>query len=159
MQGKITALTSRQLLLFLFVVALGLSASGFILEYSFGAAPCRMCWWQRYVHYILAVVAALGLLTRKDKTAALGASLASLTGLFIAVWQTGGQYKWWQLPEFCVGKSAVQSTLTDLSSAFANLPPRCDEVGFTILSFSLAEWNIPAMLLTFWVAILIFKKK
>lgn len=154
----LTDYSVRQLTILLFTIALLLSISGFVLEYGFAAAPCRMCWWQRYVHYILAGVALLGLIVGRYTLAAVGTILMSLAGFGIAIWQMGGQYKWWQLPEFCMGKNTGATTLTDLSSAFANLPPRCDEVNFTILNFSLAEWNIPAMLLTLLISILIMKK-
>lgn len=152
-------LTSSQKFLLLFVVSFILILSAYVLEHYFNALPCRMCWWQRYVHWGLAGLAALALVVRCYKPFALAALGASLAGLFIAVWQMGGQYKWWTLPEFCQGDAELKTTLSDLSTAFATLPPRCDEVNFAIFGFSLAEWNIPAMLLTALLSYMILKNK
>ncbi len=149
--------TTRQLTLLLLFTATALTASGFILEHVFHAAPCRMCWWQRYVHWTIAGIATIALITKCYKPAALLSLSASAAGFGIAVWQMGGQNKWWKLPEFCQGNTELQTTVTDLATAFATLPPRCDEVNFTILNISLAEWNIPTMLLTALISILIIK--
>lgn len=151
-------LTPHQLTLLLLVTAAALTASGFILEHVFHAAPCRMCWWQRYAHWSIIALATFGLITKCYKPAALTTLAASATGLGIAIWQMGGQNKWWKLPEFCQGNTELQTTVADLATAFATLPPRCDEVNFTILNISLAEWNIPAMLFTAIVSLLIIKE-
>lgn len=143
-------LTQKQVLILLFVGAVGLCVSAFVLEYGFGALPCRMCWWQRYVHWALVVCAGIGLLlpARWRWGALVDCCWISLVGLGIAVWQAGSQLSLWKLPDMCQGSGAVLAESTDLLSALQNMqpPPACDDWGFTIFGLSLAMWNVFVML-------------
>ena len=144
----------RQLMALIALVALALIVGAFVLEHGFNAAPCRMCWWQRYGHWVLAVLACAGVVA-----AQLGARLRVLTAAFagvllaalasggIGAWQAAGQLGWVELPAVCQGAAAHLAAQGDLLASLQAFvaPPRCDARGFEILGLTLAMWNVLAM--------------
>ncbi|RYE61189.1 MAG: disulfide bond formation protein B [Hyphomicrobiales bacterium] len=142
-------LTQRQTLLLLLALGVLLSASGFVLEHGFGVIPCKMCWWQRYAHWGIAGLAALGLTTpRAARPALMGIIAVAATGLFIAGWQFAAQHGWLPFPPTCASNpNAVLASGDDLLAAInqTKIVP-CDLETFKLLGLSLAGWNIPASL-------------
>ncbi len=141
--------TPRQILLLLALFAAVLSASGFVLEYGFGVIPCKMCWWQRYVHWAILVLAMTGHTFPKfQRHAAAAILVAALTGLAIAGWQFAAQHGWLPFPASCASDaSQAFSSADDLLNNLnrVKIVP-CDKETFKLLGLSLAGWNIPAML-------------
>ncbi|HEX2859918.1 MAG TPA: disulfide bond formation protein B [Alphaproteobacteria bacterium] len=142
----------------LLALMLALIATGFVLQYGFRVLPCEMCWWQRYAHMAVAVFAALGLLIQNPRAqqAAAGAiAAAALGGLAIACWQYAAQHGWLPFPAQCTSSSA--KPLADAANLLASLKNiqivPCDRETFSLLGLSLAGWNIPAMLVTIYVAL------
>ncbi len=142
----------RRWLLGLALLAVGLSASGFVLEYGFGVIPCPMCWWQRYVHWAIAAVALLAAVKPlRPVVAGAGGVIAllALAGLGVAVWQFSAQHGWLPFPASCTSHgSEALVTGGDLLAAMqqTHVVP-CDRETFKLLGLSLAGWNIPSMLL------------
>lgn len=130
------------------VFCLGLIVSAFVLEHGFGVVPCQMCWWQRYVHWGLAAVAAIGvMMPRHAKIWGFGLAALAMVGLYIAVWQTGAQVGWWQFPASCAGwGQTLAHDATDMLAAMARtkIVP-CDKEQFRLFGLTLAMWNIPCM--------------
>ncbi len=142
------SLTPRHLLQGLALYALGLLAAGLLLEQGFGVLPCPMCWWQRYAHAAIALAALAGVLAKRPTVGAATAGFAATAGLTIASWQVAAQQGLLPYPASCAGDDQILAVGADLLSAMANttvIP--CDLETFTLLGFSLAAWNIPAMLL------------
>ncbi len=138
---------SQKYLQLIFGAAIILTATAFTLENAFGAIPCEMCWWQRYIHWAIGAAALVGLYIHQ-KSGFILTFLLSLLGLGIAIWQVLAQNKILPLPESCKGGDALLAQGADLLISLQNaqpLPP-CDEVNFTIFGLSLAAWNIPTML-------------
>lgn len=141
--------TTRQILLLLALFAALLSVSGFVLEYGFHVIPCKMCWWQRYAHWAILVLAMTGhTLPKYERPALIAIVLAALAGLVIAGWQFAAQHGWLPFPAAC-GADAAQ-TFSSADNLLNNLNRvkivPCDKETFTLLGLSLAGWNIPAML-------------
>lgn len=145
-------MTQRHAILLLLALGLTLSAAGFILQYGFGVIPCQMCWWQRYAHWAIAALAALGLAaqaTRRSPALPLtGIIVAAATGLAIAAWQFAAQHGWLPFPPTCVtDPNAILAPAEDLLTAMnqVKIVP-CDQENFKLIGLSLAGWNIPASL-------------
>lgn len=142
----------RRWLFGLALLAAGLSASGFVLEYGFGVMPCPMCWWQRYVHWAIGAVALVAAL-KPARPVVLAASggimLLALGGLGIAVWQFSAQHGWLPFPASCTshGSEALVMGGDLLAAMQATHVVPCDRETFKLLGLSLAGWNIPSMLL------------
>lgn len=153
--------TRRRVLLLLAALALVLSASGFVLEHGFGVIPCKMCWWQRYVHWAIFGLAALGLIRpHLARTMLSLVIMVAIVGLGIAAWQFAAQHGWLPFPPTCgADDSQTFAAGEDLLAALnqTKIVP-CDKENFKLLGLSLAGWNIPSMLLAMVLASLGLKK-
>lgn len=153
---KLTATSTPFALIAIF--ALGLSASGFILEYGFQVIPCPMCWWQRYAHWAIAAIAAVAFVYAQNRKLKPHCFIpmhyliivTALGGLAIALWQFAAQNGWLPYPASCTSESAqALANAADLLAALNNQPPvivPCDKETFKLFGLSLAAWNIPSML-------------
>lgn len=151
-------LSPRQLLCGVGLLALGLLASGFVLEYAFDVLPCQMCWWQRYAHVAIALCALLGA-WKSTKYGAIGVALSALAGAGVAGWQVAAQQHWLPFPASCTSGGETAVLGADLMAAMAQVKViPCDLETFTILGLSLAAWNLPLMLLCAGVAVKILIK-
>ena len=140
----------------LFIMGLGVTCAAFVLEYVFHAEPCTMCWWQRYVHWSVLGLAAIGLMSSiiVRRFLLILTIFVGAIGLAIACWQAGAQLDLWGLPPVCSGGAGQASVSADLLGALQGFkaPPQCDDSGFTIFGLSLAMWNIPTMLAIIFIA-------
>ena len=99
----------------------------------------------------------MAIVLRKPKKGLFLVIIFASVGLYIAAWQVLAQNGILELPASCgqpTGK--VFDNSADLLAALNAgnvLPPKCDEVNFTILGYSLAVWNIVAMAFTILAAI------
>jgi disulfide bond formation protein DsbB len=143
---------------FLLAFAMLLTLAGLVFEYGLGVIPCQMCWWQRYVHWALVALAALGWIwPQKGPRFVFVFAFcgAALFGLYIAGWQFAAQHGWTLFPPSCTGEGHVLAeNAVDLLDAMQHtkIVP-CDKETYRFLGVSLAGWNIPAMLLVLVVAV------
>lgn len=141
----------------------GLVTTAFILQHGFGVLPCPMCWWQRYAHISILILALLGLAAPSLRRQLLLAIAATATvGLAIAIWQFAAQQHWLPYPPTCTSAAAqALSGAADLLAALNNQPPviPCDKETFHLLGLSLAAWNIPTMLATLLFSLWNFKQQ
>lgn len=146
--------TVQRRLALIAIMAAFLSASGFILEYGFNVLPCPMCWWQRYAHYIILLMAVVGFYVPSiARYAKLGIVLAALCGLGVAMWQFAAQHAWLPFPASCSSTHVSYSAAENLLAAMqATKVIPCDKELFKLFGLSLAGWNIPNMMLVVWLA-------
>ena len=119
--------------------------SALFFEHVMGLHPCKMCIWQRIPHYITIGLAAISLIpqVRKYSRPVLGLmSLSLLVGASIAFWHSGVELKLLEGPSSC---SAAMSLTGDpsalLDQILATPAIRCDEVPWSFLGLSMANWN------------------
>jgi disulfide bond formation protein DsbB len=149
-----------------FLLALGMMlmvASAYVLENYFGAIPCQMCLWQRYVHWAVLGLAGVGCLLpfTKLRKALVGlVAVAAAVGLYVAGWQTLAQLHVLPWPPSCTGDYMALSSAEDLlASLNQNRTIPCDKEGFKLFGLTLAMWNIPVMLAVMvWAKIAMGKK-
>ncbi len=141
-------LEPKKLIVLLLIAGVSLILSAFFIEHVLGAKPCIMCWWQRYIHWAITAICIIGFTTKKHILAFYGVTIASLSGFVVAIWQTLVQQKILPTP----GCGATEDIMPLNSSALINsinngayTLPSCDKIDFTILGFSLANWNIIVM--------------
>jgi disulfide bond formation protein DsbB len=116
-----------------------------VLQYGFGAEPCRLCIWQRYPHLVLVALGLLGYWFRPAPALAAGA-LVALGGAALGAYHFGIEQGYWALPEGCAAGASAAS-IEELKQLLAGAPPACDQVGFTLLGLSLSAWNVVVSLL------------
>ena len=120
-----------------------------VFEHGFGLAPCIMCLWQRWPHWL---VVALGALALACSRSAAGATLtqpllglmamALLAGAGIAFWHAGVEFGILPGPAACGGGvSLAGDTAAVLDNLLAAPVVRCDAVAWSFLGISMAGWN------------------
>lgn len=125
----------------------GALATAFIAQYGFDVLPCKLCWYQR-APYALAVVMG-GLALAKQPYGARSRLFLAIAaaGFFVstgmAVYHTGVEQHWWEDIVACAVQplnSPDPATLREQLLAAPNIP--CDEITWTFLGLSMANWNI-----------------
>lgn len=114
-----------------------------------GLAPCELCLWQRWPHWIV-ILGALAALPFARRLGTGGRSaLIALTGLVwlagagIAGFHVGVEQHWWPGLEACgTGGIGAGAGFDDLKAAILAAPViRCDEVPWSLFGVSLAGYN------------------
>ncbi|WP_448585786.1 disulfide bond formation protein B [Thermaurantiacus sp.] len=119
-----------------------LAASGSLLLAALGfqilggLAPCEMCHWQRWAH--LAVIA-LALPALRYPALFPAAALAMLAAAALGLFHAGVEQRWWAGPTRCAATVPAGEDL--LGHILAAPLVRCDQIPWSLLGLSMAEWN------------------
>jgi disulfide bond formation protein DsbB len=111
-----------------------------------GYAPCAMCLWQRWPHWVavalgLAVWALRpGAAAGVPPLAALGA-LAALATAGLGLFHTGVERGWWEGPAACSGPGLGGLGGAELLSLEGPALVPCDAVAWAFAGLSMASWN------------------
>ena len=128
--------------------SLALLLAAWFFEFVVGLAPCAMCYWQRWPHMAAVAIAALGL-AALPRPAAVGigvaGALAAGTSAGLGVYHSGVERGWWEGPASCTGGALDLGGLSgaDLLDPAAAAPiVMCDEIAWTFLGLSMANYNV-----------------
>lgn len=116
-----------------------LGALGF--QYLGGLPPCEMCYWQRYAHVVVMViaVAAFALDSRAVCWLAIGAMLAASA---LGFYHAGVEQHYWEGVTSCASSMRAGMSQDEiLSNILASPMVRCDQVPWKFLDLSMACWN------------------
>jgi len=119
-----------------------IGALGF--QYIGGLRPCDICYWQRYVHVAVVVLAVAALVARGSlRTALFGLAVAALAmSAGVALYHMGIEWKWWPGPQTCSGAIPRGLSPEELRRRIMETPPvRCDEIAWSLFGLSMAGWN------------------
>ncbi|MFY0619220.1 disulfide bond formation protein B [Shimia sp.] len=126
-------------LLTAFSVSMILGAWAF--EFIGGLAPCKLCYYQRYPHWLAAGAGALALATGTiflAYVAAVGAAASGIIGLY----HTGVEQKWWEGPSTCTSGDVSNMSSDDLFNQIMAAPiVRCDDIPWQMFGLSMASYN------------------
>lgn len=119
------------------------------LQYGFGVQPCVLCIWQRVPVGTAAILAlAAYVMHRGGKPvwwllALCAVVFAVESGL--AIFHTGVERHWWLGTSGCTIQHPLHgNNAEDLRQQLLNtVVARCDEISWTFLGLSLANWNVP----------------
>jgi len=143
------ALSARQTLLAIGLLAFALALGGAVLAHFLGLAACPLCIVQRMLYLLLALLAGGALLARywivvrRILAAAMSATAAS--GVFVAAYQVwlqrfappnttcGGDLPWWESFVYWAGERVP---LLFQASGL------CSDPAWKFLGLSLAEWSL-----------------
>lgn len=112
----------------------------------FGFEPCALCLRQREVYWVALAVGLGGFVLARGpyrRPAALALGVLFLTGLAVAVFHAGAEWKFWPGPATCgASVSAVSAqAMADLLGGAKMHAPACDEASWRMLGLSMAGWN------------------
>lgn len=133
----------------LLAAAAGSLAFAYSAENFFGIAPCELCLYQRVPYAVVIALALLALLIRKnDKKARclLGlCAVAFFVNMGIAFYHSGVELHWWGGTDDCAANPLLATDPALVREALMNTPVvRCDQINFTFLGFTMANWNVLA---------------
>lgn len=122
-----------------------------VFQYGFGFDPCILCLWQRVPFVAAFLLAALSLAPGLRKVAPVFLALcagAFLIGAGLALFHTGVERHWWLGTSGCAITPLNGATPADLRTALLGTPTaHCDEISWSFLGLSMANYNIPLSLL------------
>ncbi len=131
------------------VAALG---SAMVLQFGFDLEPCVLCLWQRAPYAVAAMVSLMACVWRpyhdRRMRIFMGfCAAAFFAGAAIAAFHTGVERHWWLGTEGCAIKPLHGATPADLRAELLGMASaRCDEIRWTFLGLTLANWNVPLSL-------------
>lgn len=121
--------------------SLSMILGAWAFEFIGGLAPCKLCYYQRYPHWVATGAGALALLTGIGVlayVAALGAAVSGAVGLY----HTGVERSWWEGPNSCTSGDVTGMSADDLFDQIMSAPiVRCDEVPWEMFGLSMASYN------------------
>ncbi len=116
-----------------------------------GYAPCTLCLRQREVYWVAGSIALVGIVVQRllalQRLALVFNALLALifaTGMAVAIYHAGAEWKFWPGPTTCASTGAAVSleSLTAIANGTAKIkPPACDEAAWRFLGISMAGWN------------------
>lgn len=153
---RFLALSARESALALFAMSVGSLLMAYVAETFFGVAACELCIYQRVPYAVvvfLSLVAFVGMIYGHKKTAQilfLLCAFAFFVNAGIALFHSGVELHWWVGTDGCAVNPLVMQNLKDPAAMRAALMAapvvRCDEINFTFLGCTMANWNILASL-------------
>lgn len=142
---KSTLTNPKQMLHLLGLGSLFLMMMALYFEHFMGLHPCKMCIWQRIPH--IAIIG-LGLLSFVPNLQPLHRpllvlmSVILLIGAGIAFWHSGVELKIFSGPASCSAAMSLSGDPSALLDQILAAPiVRCDEVPWSFLGLSMANWN------------------
>lgn len=126
-------------------------AAAFAFQFM-GYSPCKICIWQRWPHALAILIGIVWLIAQDTRLLILGL-LSTLVAVSLAIYHSGIEQKWWLGPQSCTSTGIGDLSTAELFSKIMNAPiVRCDEVVWSFLGFSMANWNalLSFMLALFW---------
>jgi disulfide bond formation protein DsbB len=140
------ALTMPKSVLIVLAGAVVALAFALLMQYGFGLHPCVLCLWQRAPFGAVIVLAGLASLAamRRYASALLALSaLAYLTGAGLAIFHTGVERHWWLGTSGCSITPLSGTSTEDLRTQLLHtVVARCDEIAWTFLGLSMANYNV-----------------
>ncbi|HEU0118508.1 MAG TPA: disulfide bond formation protein B [Alphaproteobacteria bacterium] len=123
----------------------------FILQYGFGVEPCILCLWQR-VPYGVAIAASLVAwlwqpYSKQTQGLLALCALAFTVSTGLAIFHTGVEQHWWLGTNGCAVVPLHGASVEDLRTQLLHtVVAHCDQISWTFLGLSLANWNLPLSL-------------
>ncbi|MBO9395974.1 disulfide bond formation protein B [Shimia sp. R9_2] len=134
-------MTQKHVFLLLTGFSVSMVLGAWTFEFIGGLAPCKLCYYQRYPHWVAAgagALAALSGMTLLAYVAAMGAATSGLIGLF----HSGVERGWWEGPSTCTSGDITGMSADDLFNQIMSAPlVRCDEIPWQMFGLSMANYN------------------
>ncbi len=144
---------SRYFYWFVGVFFFSLLSVGYMAEYLFGINPCSLCMFERYVMMsILAMSLGVVISGIDHKFVTSIICLLTFSGVALCVYHIGVEFKWWDMPQSCIGNVSLVSTdpvemLKSLQAQMKNQKvARCDKINWYLFKLPASWWTLGAFL-------------
>jgi disulfide bond formation protein DsbB len=135
-------MTKKQLISLASFGSLAIIIGAYSFEYIGGFLPCKLCYWQRYPHFLNILIFPILYLLQMRILIFIGMS-SMLISTVLAFYHVGVEQKYWLGPSSCTNSSIEGLTTDQLLTQIMNAPlVRCDEIAWEFIGVSMAGWNV-----------------
>jgi len=135
-------MTIRQLITLASFSSMAVILAAYYFEFIGGFLPCKLCYWQRYPHFINILIFPFFYFFPIRSFIFIGMG-SMLVSIILALYHVGVEQKYWLGPNSC-SKASIDGLTTDqLLDQIMNAPiVRCDEIAWELIGISMAGWNL-----------------
>ncbi|APR99222.1 disulfide bond formation protein B [Wolbachia endosymbiont of Folsomia candida] len=114
----------------------------YILEYFFNMLPCKLCTYERVIHYIAGLIA-IACILKNNKILIYMIFCSYIIGAVISFYHIGLEFHWFYDVVGCTEQTSANASVEELRNNLLNpnYSPSCDRP-YYILGLSLATWNL-----------------
>ena len=134
-------MTTKHLITIACISSLAVILGAYSFEYIGGFLPCKLCYWQRYPHFLNILIFLLFYFFPMRSLIFVG-MLSMLVSTILALYHVGVEQKYWPGPNSCSNSSIEGLTTDQLLEQIMSAPlVRCDEIAWELIGISMAGWN------------------
>ena len=134
-------MTAKQLITIASFSSLAVILTAYYFEYIEGLFPCKLCYWQRYPHFMNILIFPIFYFFPMRSLIFIGMG-SMLISISLAFYHVGVEQKYWPGPNSCSNASIEGLTTDQLLDQIMNAPiVRCDEIAWELIGISMAGWN------------------
>ena len=134
-------MTTKQLITLASVSSLVLILGAYSFEFIGGFSPCKLCYLQRYPHFLVILIFPLFYFFPGRILIFVGI-VSMLASTVLAFYHVGVEQKYWPGPNSCTTSSIEGLTTDQLLDQIMSAPlVRCDEIVWDLIGISMAGWN------------------
>ena len=134
-------MTAKQLITIVSFSSMVVILAAYYFEYIGGFSPCKLCYWQRYPHFINILIFPLFYFFPMRTLIFIGIG-SMLVSTILAFYHVGVEQKYWPGLNSCSNASIEGLTTDQLLDQIMNAPiVRCDEIAWELFGISMAGWN------------------
>ena len=134
-------MTNKQFITIASFSSVAVILGAYAFEYFGGFLPCKLCYWQRYPHFLNILIFLLFYLFPMRSLIFVG-MISMLASTILAFYHVGVEQKYWSGPNSCTNASIEGLTTDQLLDKIMSAPlVRCDEIAWDLIGISMAGWN------------------
>ena len=135
-------MTAKQLITIASFSSLAVILTAYYFEYIEGLFPCKLCYWQRYPHFMNILIFPIFYFFPMRSLIFIGMA-SMLISISLAFYHVGVEQKYWPGPNSCSNASIEGLTTDQLLDQIMSAPiVRCDEIAWELIGISMAGWNV-----------------
>ena len=135
-------MTAKQLITIASFSSMAVIFAAYYFEYIGGLFPCKLCYWQRYPHFMNILILPVFYFFPMRSLIFIGMS-SMLVSTTLAFYHVGIEQKYWPGPNSCSNASIEGLTTDQLLDQIMSAPiVRCDEIAWEFMGVSMAGWNV-----------------
>ena len=135
-------MTAKQLISITSFSSMAVILAAYYFEYIGGLFPCKLCYWQRYPHFLNILIFPLFYFFSMRSLIFIGTG-SMFVSTILAFYHVGVEKKYWQGPNSCSNTSIEGLTTDQLLDQIMSSPiVRCDEIAWELFGISMAGWNV-----------------
>ena len=134
-------MTTKQLITIAGICSAAVILGAYSFEYIGGFLPCKLCFWQRYPHFLNILIFLLFYFVSMRSLIFIG-MISMLVSTILAFYHVGVEQKYWSGPNSCTNSSIEGLSTDQLLDKIMSAPlVRCDEIAWDLIGISMAGWN------------------